>query len=275
MFHLLGTSLLANFYRDVGSGFVSRYGDLGDWSRLSPNDERNVYLDGDVCRVLEDREFLDALTLYGVEFKDRSCAEVNGVLGIQKLFGHRFVDVDVVLLYTKTCNVRIVVYALREVFTRLGFPNVSTVDLRSIAGIDEFDKGLIEVLDKVSAIINGNRDRGCRIYINATPGFKAETAFILFVSLLLGADGAVYVHESFNQPVLIPSIPLSVDVDKLKPLLKIFGEEDSVHINALLSAIAYEKFLEYRDRGLVVIDGEYVRLRPWIKFLVEDMARGG
>ncbi|MEM2149882.1 MAG: putative CRISPR-associated protein [Nitrososphaerota archaeon] len=64
---------------------------------------------------------------------------------------------------------------------------------------------LIEVLDKVSFIVESAKKRNCRVYVNATPGFKAETAFVMLISLLLGVNGVVYIHDSFDQLVLIPS----------------------------------------------------------------------
>ena len=264
----VGTSLLANFWRDRGREFISRYKDLSEWSRLSPNDSRNVYPDGDVCSALEDVEFVEALVDYVVEFKEKSCAEVNGVLGIQKLFGHQLSDVELYLLYTRTCNTRLVVQVLRRGFERLGLSNIKPIELRGIANVDEFDRGLIEVLDKVSFIVESAKKRNCRVYVNATPGFKAETSFVALVSLLLGVDGVIYIHESFNQPVLLPCIPLSIDLKELKNLLDVFGEEDKVHINAFISAVDYSKYLDYKERGLIVVNHDYVYLRPWIKTLV-------
>lgn len=269
----IGTSLLANFSRDKGRVFIPRYKDLGEWHKLSPSDDRNIYPSGSVCNALEDKEFIDALISYGIEFKERSCAEVNGVLGIQRIFGHRPENIEIFLLYTKTCNTRLTAYALRKVLVELGFQNqnIIAIDLTGIANVDEFDRGLVEILDKVSAIIKDGRSKNCRVYVNATPGFKAETAFVMLVSLLLCADSVIYVHESFNQPVIIPSLPLTIEVDKLKYFLDIFGKEDSIHINALLSVTTYEKFLEYKDKGLLKVEGEYVKLRPWIKALVEKI----
>ena len=264
----VGTSLLANFWRDRGREFISRYKDLSEWSRLSPNDSRNVYPDGDVCSALEDVEFVEALVDYVVEFREKSCAEVNGVLGIQKLFGHSFSSVELYLLYTRTCNTRLVVQVLRRGFERLGLSNIKPIELRGIANVDEFDRGLIEVLDKVSFIVESAKKRNCRVYVNATPGFKAETSFVALVSLLLGVDGVIYIHESFNQPVLLPCIPLSIDLKELKNLLDVFGEEDKVHINAFISAVDYSKYLDYKERGLIVVNHDYVYLRPWIKTLV-------
>ncbi len=201
----VGTSLLSNFVRDRGKVFVVRYRDLGEWSKLSPGDERNVYPSGDICRALEDVEFVEALVDYVVEFREKSCAEVNGVLGIQKLFGHSFSSVELYLLFTRTCNTRLVVQVLRRGFERLGLSNIKPIELRGIANVDEFDRGLIEVLDKVSFIVESAKKRNCRVYVNATPGFKAETAFVMLISLLLGVNGVVYIHDSFDQLVLIPS----------------------------------------------------------------------
>ncbi|MEM4554162.1 MAG: putative CRISPR-associated protein, partial [Ignisphaera sp.] len=201
-------------------------------------------------------------------FREKSCAEVNGVLGIQKLFGHSFSDVELYLLYTRTCNTRLVAQVLEKGFKKLGLSNIKPIELKGIASVDEFDKGLVEVLDKVSLIVKNAKDNNCRIYVNATPGFKAETAFVMLISLLLGVDGVVYIHESFNQPVLLPYIPLSIDLKELKNLLDVFGEEDKVHINAFISAVDYSKYLDYKERGLVVVNHDYVYLRPWIKTLV-------
>lgn len=137
----VGTSLLANFWRDRGREFISRYRDLSEWSRLSPNDSRNVYPDGDVCSALEDVEFVEALVDYVVEFREKSCAEVNGVLGIQKLFGHSFSDVELYLLFTRTCNTRLVAHVLRKGFEKLGLEGIVSIELRGIANVDEFDRG--------------------------------------------------------------------------------------------------------------------------------------
>lgn len=122
----------------------------------------------------------------------------------------------------------------------------------------------LRFFDGVFSIAEVYRNRGCGDYVNATPGFKAETYFVTLISLLLRVDEIVYIHENFEQPVSISSIPISIDVNGLKQLLQVFDRKDRVHINAVTS-ILHEKFLEYKDRGLVVVESEYVRLRPWIK----------
>jgi len=100
-----------------------------------------VYPDGDVCSALEDVGFVEALVDYVVEFREKSCAEVNGVLGIQKLFGHSFSDVELYLLFTRTCNTRLVAHVLRKGFEKLGLEGIVSIELRGIANVDEFDRG--------------------------------------------------------------------------------------------------------------------------------------
>lgn len=268
----VGTSLLGNFSRLFGSRYTSRYSDFGEWHRISPSDERNRIPDGAVCMALEDSNLINDLIGFVVDSRERSCAEVNGVLGIQRVFGHSPGDVEIVMLYTRTCTARLVARTLTEAFKRLGFPRPLSIELSSIGSVDEFDNGLVELLDKVSSIIYDRRSRGMRIYINATPGFKAETAFIVLASMLLGADAAIYIHESFDYPVILPSLPITIRREELEPLLRVFGEESSIHINAFLSVLSDAKLREYIDKGIVKIRGEDVVIRPWIKQLVEKQA---
>ncbi|MDK6029333.1 putative CRISPR-associated protein [Ignisphaera sp. 4213-co] len=265
----VGTSLLSNFSRLFGSRYLSRYSDFGEWHRLSPSDERNVFPHGSVCSALSDGELVNDLIGFVVGQRERSCAEVNGVLGIQRVFGHRFDDVEIVLLYTKTCTAALVSNVLVKAFQELGFPKPVAIELSRIGSVEEFDNGLVELLDKISSIIQERRLRGMRIYINATPGFKAESAFVVLASMLMGVDAAIYIHESFDYPVVIPSLPIAIRRDEIEPLLKVFGEESSIHINAFVSALGYSKLREYIDKGVVVIRGEEVVLRPWIKHLVK------
>lgn len=266
---LVGTSLLGNFNRALGARYRSRYPDFGEWYRLSPSDDRNRIPDGDVCNALEDRSLIGDMISFVVNERGRSCAEVNGVLGIQSVFGHSPGNVEIVLLYTKTCTARLVSKVLVEAFQGLGFQKPLLIELSKIESVDEFDYGLVELLDKVFSIVSDRRSRGMRIYINATPGFKAETAFIVIASMLLGVDAAIYIHESFDYPVILPSLPIAIRKEELEPLLKVFGEDNSIHINAFVSALGDSKLREYVDKGIVRMKGEEVVIRPWIRYLIE------
>lgn len=270
---LVGTSLLSNFSRERGSAVG--YSDFSEWFRLSPSDERNTYPDGVVCRAAEDRSLIDLMASYIAERRGRSCAEVNGVLGIQELFAHSPGDVEIVMMHTGVCNTILTSKSLLEGFRRLGFTHTTAVALKGFTSPEEFDRGLILLVDRLAAAVGDMRRRGLRIYVNATPGFKAESAFLTIASMLLGVDAAVYIHESFNYPVVIPSLPVSLDVESLSTLLKIFSGEDRVHIHALTSALSHEEVREYVEKGVIRIHGEYAILRPWIRHIVEAVRKSG
>lgn len=265
----VGTSLLGNFARDYGFKYSSRYRDLQEWVRLSPNDPRNIVDHGEVCRALKDRELLNDMVSYVDENKDKSCAEVNGIMSIMGLFGHEVKDIELFFLYTKTCNAMLVKSVLRDALSKMDFRKIQEIELTGISSAERFDEGLVEILDKVSSIIREGKNSGCRVYVNATPGFKAETTFIVLISLIYGADGVVYIHESFNKPVMIPAIPLTVKREEVEFLLRVFGKDNELDRGELINAIGQKDYQEYLDRGLITCSKGVVRLRPWLRMLVE------
>lgn len=269
----VGTSLLLNFARERGSKYSNKYDNLEAWAKTPPDDDINRIPHGAICRALEDQEFIRDMVSFIVDRKERSCAEINGVMGITSMFNHTPRDVEVVLIYTNSCNTIVVKTVLKRALETLGYGRVVEESLTGISSVDEFDFGLVEVLDKVSSIIRERRSKGWRVYINATPGFKAETTFIVLISLIMGADGVVYVHESFNKPVLIPSIPLSIRGDDVRQLLDLFGSEEKLHVNTIINLIGYEGYLEYVERGLIVNRQGEVFIRPWLKALLESIER--
>lgn len=265
----VGTSLLVNFAKEYGSKYSVKYGNVEAWARIPPDDDRNRPPNGTICRTLEDKEFIQDMVSFIMDKKEKSCAEINGLMNISSIFNHAPRDVEVVLIYTNSCNTIVVKTAVKSALEKLGYRSVVEECLTGISSVDEFDTGLLEVLDKVSSIIRDRKKKKWRVYINATPGFKAETTFIVLISLLLGADGVVYIHESFNKPVLLPSIPLSVRKEEIKQLIDIFGGEEKLHINAIYSSIGYEGYLDLLEKGLIVNRQNEVFVRPWLKALLE------
>ncbi|MEM3980298.1 MAG: hypothetical protein QXF79_03460, partial [Ignisphaera sp.] len=141
---------------------------------------------------------------------------------------------------------------------------------KGISSINEFYRGLIEVLDKVSNTIGSHKNK-CRAYTNTTPGFKAETFFITLISLLIGVN-IIYIHESLSQPILSLRAPLLIERKELKQLLEIL-EKIKIHINALTSAIGYDKYTECRDCGLIVMENhKYVLLDP-VKIFINTVTK--
>lgn len=269
----VGTSLLSNLARDktnpIYSKYFEVYKDLGEWYRVSPSDERNIFPSGSICTALNDQKFLEDLTKFVVDKKNKSCAEANGILGIFNSFGHRYEDIEIVMFYTNTCNTILVFEVIKRGFEQLGFRNITGIEVKSIANVDDFDKGLIEILDKIVTLIKNKKDKGYRVYVNATPGFKSETAFLTIASILIGVDAVIYIHESFDTPIILPHIPIKPDLKELETLIKNTDNEGKIHIHEFLSIHNNKKLSEYREKGLIKIEGEYIRIRPWIKNLIQ------
>ena len=197
----VGTGILENFARRGGDPELVEKYSMDEWSRLGLDDPRNLYPDGQVCTVSRSPEVYGALLNYVVSRPREASPEINGIQAIRSLYRHRAEDVMVMLYTTRTCNAMLCERVVEEALRRQGF-QVQSVTVRGIGGLDDFEEGLVEILDKVVGKIVKWKDRGLRVYLNATPGYKAETTFLVISALLAGADGIVYIHQAFREPVL-------------------------------------------------------------------------
>ena len=267
----VGTSLLQNLARRRRD-LVEKYSSyrLGDWSRLPLDDPMNRVPDGYVCQVVRGHEVYEALLSMALEDPRGSSAELNGLLGIASLYNHSRSDAEVLLYRTRSCTSRLCSSVVAEALRRLGFAAVQEVEVRAMASPDEFEEGLVEILDKVVRAVASARGRGLRVYVNATPGFKAETTFFVLASLLVGADSVVYIHESFRAPVILPAPPIRVDAQRISPLLKAMGGGFKAPLHALYQAgLSEEDVSRLRDMGLLELRGGAARLRRWAAKLLE------
>lgn len=69
------------------------------------------------------------------------------------------------------------------------------------------DLGMVNLAKTLAGIIKQQHYYGYEVTINATGGFKPETAYSSIIGFLLGAR-VVYVHEVFRQLVELPSMPM-------------------------------------------------------------------
>ena len=264
----VGTSLLANFARcGEFRGVVERYG-VGDWHRLSLDDPRNRFPDGEVCSVTRGHEVFEALKRFVDGYGARSCAELSGMNAICELYGFGLGSARIVLLPTQSCNSLLCARVLKE-YLEPRTRGVEIVALRSARSVDDFENFVLEVLDKVVKRVVEERKRGCRVFINATPGFKAEVSFMVLASILAGADGVVYIHEAFSQGVALPVPPLKLDLGRVERILKIFDDRRCVDYGYATQNLGELEIVEYIDRGVVYRKGTELCLRSWVRKLVE------
>jgi len=255
----VGTSLLGNVARSSSLGGRVRELGFEGWDRWSPDDPRQETL----C---ERRSEVHGLLR---EFLDSSRYEASAELYPLNMALNRFGCVrerSLVILYsTNTCNSRIAREALADFLRREGFEVVEK-EIIAIRSQEDFDNGLVSILDEVIEEIIKWRDSGARVYVNATPGFKAEVSFLVIASLMSCVDGVYYSHESFRELVVLPGLPLAIRGEFLEKLR--YFEEPREPSEAEEIIGSSEILRDLLLRGLIQRkDGKYM-IREWIKKII-------
>ncbi len=123
--------------------------------------------------------------------------------------------------------------------------------------------------DEVASLVRAKKAEGCRVYVNATGGFKPETAFMVIVAMLVGADRAYYIHEAFREVVEVPLLPITIDERFIEPMVRLKGEVPMYEAEKLLQL--YGGLLsELEGRGVVERRGGFLRLRRWVEALISQ-----
>jgi putative CRISPR-associated protein, APE2256 family len=239
-----------------------------DWDRVAVDDPRNTYPSGVICRALKNVELLAKLEQFALENPVRALAEVNGIETTLTKFPTPRGAVDVVLIASQTCNSLLCAQIARKVLKAMGYSNVEVVEVKALKSVDEFDEGLLELLDKVVEHIEGYLKRGYKVVVSATPGFKAETAFLTIVAMLLGIP-SIYIHESFKAPVTLPVLPIRVDTATLSEVLELFRSSNCVDKGVAINVLG-EKLSEYLFTQIITEKpGGEVCLRVWLSKLLK------
>jgi len=76
---------------------------------------------------------------------------------------------------------------------------------------DTFEGGLRELTDRIVEIIDKQKRQGNEIIINATAGYKPESAYAT-LSAILGGVKTNYIHEEFDSAVELPPIPINFNL---------------------------------------------------------------
>ena len=181
----VGTSLLLNYSRKIGVGM-------------------------DELRF--DSEFVGKLVGFirdvGEEF---ASSETNSLSRIIRDLG----DVPhVILLCSDTIQCKLCGRAVTDYYRGMGV----TVEFDVVENLKYDEKkfeseGLRNLVNKVIGYVRHGVDNGYRVVINATPGFKAESAILTVIAMLYKLD-VYYIHEKFRDLIRIPHIPLRFDLEK-------------------------------------------------------------
>ncbi|MEM4519859.1 MAG: putative CRISPR-associated protein [Sulfolobales archaeon] len=270
----VGTSLLQNFIMNKNpkcSDLLKKYGTykVAEWYKLPLDDPLNMVPDGYVCNVVKGHEIYNAIYEFLLDKPREASAEINGIMAIRDCYGHKPTDVEVLLYNTRTCNSRLCSYLIRDYLINSGYM-VETIEIAGMKSVDDLDKGLVEVLDKVVRLIVRKKSEGVKVYVNATPGFKSEITFFTIASILAGANAVIYIHEAFKQPIVLPIPPLTIDTQVIKIIDKEFEMVECVDSYYLRKSLGSEELLtKLNDMGVLKISEGRVCLRNWVKILLD------
>ncbi|GAY26347.1 CRISPR-associated protein [Desulfurococcaceae archaeon AG1] len=254
----VGTSLLSNFQR-VFPNVVEEWGFVG-WDRWAPDDPGQARLCSSYPLVLERLSGFVSSQGYGAS------AELSPFSRAVSVFGHGRDGVLVILYSTSTCNSKLAREAIARFLRGEGY-HVQEAEIRSTRSADEFEDGLVELLDKVVRLIVDWKRKGARVYVNATPGYKAEASFLVIASLLAGADAVYYMHEAFRDLVILPAIPIKIreDVEKIIEIFK--TPRNPREAEELIGSPQILRELELN--GILARDTKGYRVRKWLAKLHE------
>jgi putative CRISPR-associated protein (TIGR02619 family) len=254
----IGTSLLGNYQRDYPSK-VSGWGFDG-WDRWAPDDSRQKKLCDRYSDVLN--ELIAYISVKGAQ----ASAELLPFERACSLFGHGASETLTILYSTQTCNARLAREAVASYLRERGF-HVAEAEIRSTKSAEEFEEGLVDLVDKVVRLVIDWKKKGAKVFINATPGFKAEASFLVIASLMAGADIVYYMHESFRDIVILPSIPLEIKREYMGILTEFLEYRDPREAEWIVGSA--ERLRDLEIRGLIKRDHRGYIARKWIRKLLE------
>lgn len=144
---------------------------------------------------------------------------------------------------------------LKEYLTEQGIE----AEAHRIAGLGKsFDEGLYNLLDRVSTLVKLHREKGGKVYLNATGGFKPETAVLYAAACVLGADRVYYIHETMKDVVEVPAPPLTINPEYAGAVKRL----------AAGASIPEKALRELELKGLITQYGREYRLRKWVELLL-------
>ena len=234
----VGTSLLTNY---------SQYNNKFDYVKLrgrkSDDPEVNEYYNSynkDIKKFIKDKVLHQA-----------RCAEIRSIALFMKQENENNLD-GITMLPTDTAESYLAYKFLRDYFEKYG----NNINVRKINDLSYNDpksfqsSGLKNLLEQLKYAVTDARQNKETPIINATPGFKAESAMLLLMAQFLKID-VFYVHELMeDQTVVFPHLPVELDKsfwEDWKSVIKAVFDADSSN-TGVMDIAEFKELTQYLDR---------------------------
>ncbi len=271
---LLGNAIYARVLEQYEKLFKEHGIEVSELPRLKAFDKRNIpQEDGVVCKLLSDSGLRSSVMAYIEKVGSRASAEIRGINEIANIFSLTPSETLVLLYSTATCNSRFCADMVASFLRGRGYSvEIEDIPIRYAEEEEGFYETIAELLDRVVSRVIDYKRRGMKIYVNATPGYKAEVSFLTLASLLAGADSIIYIHEAFDRAVILPQPPIKMGIDreKLRKILGIFRDTNEMELRYVAGVeLSDEEIRWLRDSAIVKMEPGKIRLRPWVRTLIK------
>lgn len=215
----------------------------------------------------------------------KNSAELNTFLRVVKNKNPN--EIEVYLFGTKTNSNELCRRVIEAYLKELGFRLYTPIEVSGYFwkarfdekyAIDEFRKGISELLDRLIYLAKKKKEEGYKVYFNPTGGLKAHVIATALAAFLVDAD-VYYMNEEFNEVVFIPPlfyIPKGKEVDILQKLYK-NSYLSGKNAEDLYSAVP-DEIERLKIYGFVTVEEEFskvyrIKITSKGKFLKERLDR--
>lgn len=146
----------------------------------------------------------------------RASAELNGLYAFYSDHPGAHVEDVHILVTSDTALGRLAASTVQKHLQKLGHSTILEVprDL-SAAGTAAFEGGAKELIRWCADCLPGYRQSGYRVIFNLVGAFKALQGYLNTIGMFY-ADQILYLFEGSQEPLLIPRLPIAIDLDAVK-----------------------------------------------------------
>ncbi|MEM3734682.1 MAG: putative CRISPR-associated protein, partial [Nitrososphaerales archaeon] len=257
----IGVSTLLNFGR---SEYGKEFEDSGNWYRLPPDSPQQQKF---ISWARRGEKVFDKVLDFVNKDPRRASAELNAYYRFESLRGKA--EREFILYATDTGTGLFCARILKAHLEDKGYRVREPITLKGFGlGYDFFEEALTSVMDTVAKTVSKAEGK---VYLNATGGFKPETTFAVIAALLHGVRAVYYVHESFQDVVILPAPPLQIDSKYLERLKQIGVEGKQKYFLTDILNWDEASINELIDRQLIELRGGKAAPRRWVRPILGEL----